>query len=1094
MSQSVRQSELFAGQDWHVLYRAFTQINFNASDPNSINKALREYIQANYPEDFSDWIESSEFVAIMDLLSYLAGTLAFKTDINARENFLEVAEARESVLRLARFLSYNPRRCQTSRGLLKLQTIQTNDDVYDALGTNLANRTLSWNDPNDADWFEHIVLVLNNAFVTTHPFGIPLKAGSLSGTKTQLYRVNARMGDIVPSFKATVDGDSLNFEVINMDFDETSGFTERTPDPDAAFHLAYRSDGNGNMSANTGFFIGFKQGEMRNQLFSIPNQIENLVIDISDTNVNQTDVWVQTLSDTNAILTNWTQVPVMLSDNVTGYNTTYNAVPVTVRDIYTVVTRDNDAISLRFSDGRFGTVPVGNLKVWYRTSTGTQYQITPQDMSSVNFTLTYLNKRGVAKTLTMTFSLEESVSNSAERETEDEIRRRAPQVYATQNRMVSGEDYNTFPLASNNAKKIKAVSRVYSGHSRFIDLNDPTGTYQNTVVFGDDGMLYAEEAVSYAEVPITDNRTADELISLYIQPLVARTDMVNYVQDRYLRFIHDEQVPVPEGMTWHQSTTTTGYFNLDSPYIRAGASVLFSINGMNTWVNVVSVSASLDIVTPPVGGESGPVTLSETVPSTSAVVAIMPYYGSTLTEDVLPAIRQKLQNTLSFNLYYDFNDGDTPWSVYAPNTVPTSDTALQLFTAQYLSGDLWRFTARGMRYVFESLKQVRFYFDGQLTSDTNNLVSQDLVRVLKINAAADEAASLGRDYDLAITKMLVAPDGWADPKRIAVRFIDSNLDGAADNPDTYRQIISSDVPNTFLFWARQTDGTWMPTYDIVAFAEQIDREHATDLPEGTVAFQINGEQPNSFWLMGASGWTAVPFSYRYARGRGPNVATRFVGSDGKDRPKPLGSVLYFEWKHYAPTTRRIDPAKSNIIDIFVLTTEYDYLVRQWIANGALASSAPMPPSEFQLRTTFNEFETYKMFSDDIVWRPVRYKYLFGSNADQALRAQFKVVKLPTAAISDGEIKSRIIKAVDNYFSTDYWDFGETFYFTEMAAYIHQQLAGIVASVVIVPLSQTGVFGDGFEVKCRSDELFISTAQVTDILIIDSNTAYNLRIA
>ncbi len=132
---SVRQSELFVSEDWLVLYRAFTQVNFNASDPPSINAALRQYIQTNYPEDFNDWTESSEFVAILDLLSWLAGTLAFKTDINARENFLETATARESILRLARFLSYNPHRNQPATGLLKIVEVETDDDVIDVIPT-----------------------------------------------------------------------------------------------------------------------------------------------------------------------------------------------------------------------------------------------------------------------------------------------------------------------------------------------------------------------------------------------------------------------------------------------------------------------------------------------------------------------------------------------------------------------------------------------------------------------------------------------------------------------------------------------------------------------------------------------------------------------------------------------------------------------------------------------------------------------------------------------------------------------------------------------------------------------------------------------
>jgi hypothetical protein len=134
-----------------------------------------------------------------------------------------------------------------------------------------------------------------------------------------------------------------------------------------------------------------------------------------------------------------------------------------------------------------------------------------------------------------------------------------------------------------------------------------------------------------------------------------------------------------------------------------------------------------------------------------------------------------------------------------------------------------------------------------------------------------------------------------------------------------------------------------------------------------------------------------------------------------------------------------------------------------------------------------------MFSDGIVWRPVQYKFLFGTGAPQELRAQFKVVKLSNSTLSDGEIKSRVIRAINEFFDVSYWDFGDTFYYTELSGFIHQRLAGSIASIVLVPLSGEGSFGEGFEIRCRSDELFISTAQVSDVVIINSNTAANLRI-
>ena len=110
VSQQQRQKQLFAAEDWQVIYQAFTQVNFNAYDFPTIRTAMVEYIRLNYPEDFNDWTESSEFVAIIDLLAYLGQSLAFRMDLNTRENFLDTAQRRDSIFRLARMLNYQPQR------------------------------------------------------------------------------------------------------------------------------------------------------------------------------------------------------------------------------------------------------------------------------------------------------------------------------------------------------------------------------------------------------------------------------------------------------------------------------------------------------------------------------------------------------------------------------------------------------------------------------------------------------------------------------------------------------------------------------------------------------------------------------------------------------------------------------------------------------------------------------------------------------------------------------------------------------------------------------------------------------------------------
>jgi hypothetical protein len=47
--------------------------------------------------------------------------------------------------------------------------------------------------------------------------------------------------------------------------------------------------------------------------------------------------------------------------------------------------------------------------------------------------------------------------------------------------------------------------------------------------------------------------------------------------------------------------------------------------------------------------------------------------------------------------------------------------------------------------------------------------------------------------------------------------------------------------------------------------------------------------------------------------------------------------------------------------------------------------------------------------------------------------------------------------------------------------------------VIVPQNQNSSFGDLFEIKCQPDEIFISSARVTDILIVPSLNQTELRL-
>ena len=177
-----------------------------------------------------------------------------------------------------------------------------------------------------------------------------------------------------------------------------------------------------------------------------------------------------------------------------------------------------------------------------------------------------------------------------------------------------------------------------------------------------------------------------------------------------------------------------------------------------------------------------------------------------------------------------------------------------------------------------------------------------------------------------------------------------------------------------------------------------------------------------------------------------------------------------------------------------MTENYDTTFKNWLATDGSIATRPLPPTTETLKQTFADIENVKTSSDTIIYHPGKYKILFGDEADSELRAKFKVVKTPGSALTDNEIKAKVVDAIDDFFSIENWDFGETFYYTELSTYIHNEMLGDVSSVVIVPQNDNSRFGNLFQVVPDTDELFISSAKVTDVQIISQITANNIRIS
>ena len=143
-------------------------------------------------------------------------------------------------------------------------------------------------------------------------------------------------------------------------------------------------------------------------------------------------------------------------------------------------------------------------------------------MANKSITIPYENSLGQAHRLTVTFSLQSTINNGLPTESVGNIKKNASQVYYTQNRMVSAQDYNVFPFSkSSNIQKLKAVNKTHAGHSRYIDINDPTGTVQNIDLYGDDGYLYKEYNTSSSTTTISPNNTANNFVETAIPKLLS---------------------------------------------------------------------------------------------------------------------------------------------------------------------------------------------------------------------------------------------------------------------------------------------------------------------------------------------------------------------------------------------------------------------------------------------------------------------------------------------------------------------------------------------------------------------------------------------
>ena len=1388
-----RQNNLFAAEDWKLAYKVFSQVDFQAYDFDSIRTALVEYIRTNFPENFNDYTESSEFIAILELLAFLSTSIAFRMDVNTRENFLETAERRDSVFKLARMLGYNPKRNIPASGLMKLSAVKTSEALVDSQGNQLSNTKVFWDDANNPDSYEQFITILNSAMSSTNRFTAPVKTGKIANINTEKYLINTTIGSPVAySFNINANGVNRTCEIVNGDFIDGKYFYEDTPDPLTDFGLFYRNDGQGIASNNSGFFLLFKQGTFAYQDYDFTTPVVSRSQDINIQNINETDVYVQEITTGGTVANQWTKIP-----NTVGQTLNYNSQQLGTRNLYAVENLNNDGIRIKFPDGNFGNIPNGIFRIWYRTSAAETYTIQPDDATNLSIVVPYENASGEEHNLTLSFGLRSAVNNSLPAETLTNVKANAPQTFYTQNRMVSAQDYQVFPSSqSSNIKKLKATNRTHAGHSRYIDITDPTGTFQSIESYAEDGVIYADKNNVSEKFTINENNTASEVVNSVIPLYLKKQELSNFMYNTFRksviattpatfdtsgRDIKWATLPVKtlnstgyitETALISGTTTTSVLINTtaETSMFKENNFIKF-VNPTDLtdykWVRITRIDNNGQLSSG-LSTSTGPITLSSDVPNGWSANEIISTLRKTFTATEQNTIISEINNKRSFGLGYDPAldeyfiiqnqnlttpvNGVLPEFSYA-NAKDTSNSnadASYLIHFQYnaISNNAYDYNVsiRGLDYVIQSKENLKFYnvksvkvtdnstkavrdvitfntlntkpgvtevfkwydndddnlgevwqsqetgqtytpqttvpmiplrsrnyywydidcewqsnfgilrstglsnaqvvandrfvdeaainlntfyedntafglrtnvtianvsgriehlpanvtvdfdnttfgyniFDangeinykqenlntgfvefyrgnasihsygvsgssantsatgriilenanataqtgrliytglqnstGQLhASDSSTNFSVDKLNVIYLN----DKEKLSKDIKWTISDTFKEADGYVDPRKVKVAPIDSDEDLVPDEPLQYDDFVS---PQSLVFFEYYTDFDGY-TYDRpvsglfldyrgetginltdtnylspASYINQTDWKTVNYLIVDTVAIaqtlnnsgeaepRYNGlviyvTENKKVYQMQASSTNASTISlvetsdYVVREGRASTQNTAIQD--------PQNVIL--KWNHTAPNDVRIDPSISNVVEMLVLTQTYYTEIQKYI--NVPGTPYPIAPTSEELANEFEKLNEFKSASDTIVYRSAKFKTLFGSDAEPSYQAKFKIVKIPGTNLSDNEIKSKIIRLFNSYFNADNWEFGETFYFTELSSYIHQNMGNAVGSIVILPKNTEGTFGDLFQVKAEPNELFINTATVNDITIVEKITSQTLR--
>ena len=756
MSQD-RIDNLFASETWSSVYTAFTNVSLKAYDFDTIRESLLAYISKTYPEKFNDFIASSEFIAILDLVAYLGHSLAFRNDMNTRENFLDTAERRLSILRMAQTLGYIKTRPINARGMMKITSVSTTEDVADNEGNSLAGVVVNWNDSNDVDWYEKFITVLNSSFNENTKIQDPSASLTVGNIENYLYEVNENQSSksLAYAFSTDIAGANRRFEAVRTVI-ENEKIVEGEPLQGKNFTILNRNDNLGPASDRTGFFVTAKAGQLKSEVFSYLTKLSNRVELINDVDISNSDVWVQKIDlNTNTYISSVTKV-----DNDTRETAIYNSLRTGSGDLASIHTNTDNSIEIRYPDGVFGNAAFGDYRVWFRTVDNENYSVNSGDIDNVSISIPYIGSDDRAYRLTLNLASTRDFAENFAGETFTSVRRIAQKAYYSQDRMVNAQDYNIYPLTLGNnvIEKVKAVNTNFAGNSRYFEMDDVTGHHSNLSITGTDGSVFVEDEggtqPDYSGIgnttPVLPNWTdsikialsfnrdhgnasdfiRNEVVKAISHPAIVNQYFYQYKDDTSVNVAVDQAngVYTKSPLNNLQIETTNPIDVEEGDFIK-----LEGQSGTIYYARVVKVGSS----------DPSELILDKVITETGVIKQITRDIRKKFTDAEILAIKTaKIDdaNVESFTLFYDLVDGQNTkweWKIWDGTSDITGkiqvflkyDPGMRTSEAQYTAH------VKGKKVVFESREQVKFYYGNEdiIVDNETNLAQRDKLLINYFN-------------------------------------------------------------------------------------------------------------------------------------------------------------------------------------------------------------------------------------------------------------------------------------------------------------------------------------------------------------------------